>query len=407
MRGHAELLLGRDNMDRDLLIRRNNLEVNKLAAQSLRVAMLFLVALWLFTTTGYYECDQYICAMVFVTSLMLLSIPTILNLMHFEKQSMKYFIILCIMSVVMLLSIFISYNFMVLLVMPLLIATMYCDRSLIFATSFIDCICLFVTMLIRYYFFKSSVIAVYGSLTGGLVYGAFLKMFLILVATLFANYIVERNMVMLNKTIEANADLFHNQEELIYAFAEISESKSKVTGEHIRRVAEYMRILGKASGFTDDYVKKLAVASMMHDIGKLMIPEEILDKPARLTDEEYAIMKNHVLYGEALLAKCPGEIMQIAKTIALQHHEKWDGTGYLGMKGNEIAYVSRLMALCDVFDALTSQRYYKEGWSIEDTYKEIVRSKGTHFDPDVVELFEKNYDEFQRVLNAIPDKGIY
>lgn len=394
-------------MDRDLLIRRNNLEVNKLASQCLRIAMLFLIALWLFTTTGYYDCDRYICTMVFVTSLMVLSIPSILNLIHFEKQSMKYIIILCIMSVVVLLSIFLSYNFMVLLVMPLLIATLYCDKSLIVVTSFIDCICLYAVMLIRYYFFTSSVLDIYGSLTGAMIYGAFLKMALILVATLFTNYIVERNMVMLNKTIEANADLIHNQEELIFAFAEISESKSKVTGEHIRRVAEYMRILGKASGFTDDYVNKLAVASMMHDIGKLMIPEEILDKPARLTDEEYAIMKNHVLYGEALLAKCPGEIMQIARTIAMEHHEKWDGTGYLGMKGNEISYISRLMALCDVFDALTSQRYYKEGWSLEDTYKEIVRSKGTHFDPDVVELFEQNYDEFKRVLNALPDKEIY
>ena len=230
---------------------------------------------------------------------------------------------------------------------------------------------------------------------------------MIFVATLFSYYIVDRNMVMLNKTIEANNDLVHSQEELIYAFAEISESKSKVTGEHIRRVSEYMKILGRASGFTTDYVDKLAVAAMMHDIGKLMIPEEILDKPDRLTEEEYAIMKNHVLYGEALLAKCPGDIMQIAKTIALEHHEKWDGTGYLGMKGEDISYISRLMAVCDVFDALTSQRYYKDGWSLEETYNEIVRLKGVHFDPDVVDLFVENFDEFKEILHNLPDREIY
>jgi HD-GYP domain-containing protein (c-di-GMP phosphodiesterase class II) len=259
----------------------------------------------------------------------------------------------------------------------------------------------------RYYLFSLGAVDGFDNFTEALVYGAFLRIILVLVTTLFSYYIVDRNMIMLNKTIEANADLVHSQEELIFAFAEISESKSKVTGEHIRRVAEYMRILGNASGFTSDYVDKLSVASMMHDIGKLMIPEDILDKPDKLTDEEYAIMKNHVLYGEALLAKCPGDIMQIAKTIALEHHERWDGTGYLGMKENEIAYISRLMAVCDVFDALTSQRYYKDGWSLEDTYNEIVRLSGKHFDPDVVQLFVDNFDEFKRVLKSMPDKEVY
>lgn len=259
----------------------------------------------------------------------------------------------------------------------------------------------------RYFLFRLGSEDGYKDFTEALVYGVFLKIVLILITTLVGYYMIDRNMVMLNKTIESNADLVRSQEELIFAFAEISESKSKVTGEHIRRVAEYMRILGVASGFTTDYVDKLAVASMMHDIGKLMIPEEILDKPDKLTDEEYAIMKNHVLYGEALLAKCPGDIMQIAKTIALQHHERWDGSGYLGMKGTDIAYISRLMAVCDVFDALTSQRYYKAGWSLEDTYDEIVRLSGTHFDPDVVELFKDNYSEFKRVLTSMPDHEIY
>ncbi len=394
-------------MDRDLLIRRNNLEVNKLAAKCLRITILFLISLWLFTATGYFDCDLYVATIVYFSSLILLAIPSVLNAMHFEKQWMKYYIIMCIIAVVILVSTFISYEFIVLLVLPLLIATLYCDKQLIAIVSIINCVCVFGTFFLRYLFFEDSIIEKYGDLLTALFFGAFLRMFLILVTTLFTYYIVERNMVMLNKTIEANADLVHSQEELIFAFAEISESKSKVTGEHIRRVAEYMRILGEASGFSTDYVDKLSVAAMMHDIGKLMIPEEILDKPDRLTDEEYAIMKNHVLYGEALLSKCPGDIMKIAKTIALEHHERWDGSGYLGMKGEEISYISRLMALCDVFDALTSKRYYKDGWSLEETYDEIIRLKGKHFDPDVVDLFVQNFEQFKQVLHSMPDKEIY
>lgn len=99
--------------------------------------------------------------------------------------------------------------------------------------------------------------------------------------------------------------------------------------------------------------------------------------------------------------------MKIAKTIALEHHERWDGSGYLGMKGEDISYISRLMAVCDVFDALTSQRYYKEGWSLEDTYNEIVRQSGTQFDPDVVKLFIDNFDKFKQILKSMPDHEIY
>ena len=167
-----------------------------------------------------------------------------------------------------------------------------------------------------------------------------------------------------------------------------------------------MRILSLGSGFTVEYTEKLATASMMHDIGKIMIPEYIIDKPGKLTEEEYAIMKSHTLYGEALLMKAPGDIMQIARTIAAQHHERWDGSGYMGLEGDQIAYISRLMAVADVFDALTSDRHYKVGWSVEDTYTEIVRLSGTQFDPDVVKIFIDHFQEFKRVLDDNPDKTL-
>ncbi|MBQ4058081.1 MAG: HD-GYP domain-containing protein [Lachnospiraceae bacterium] len=396
-------------MDRELLILKNNLEINKLTANCLMVANLFLISLWLFTITDYYGYDMYNTSVVFFCCLLLLMIPMILvNVFKLEKQWIKYYVIMCVMAVVFLLGTFISYDYAVLAIFPLLIATMYCDRRLITATTLIDCIVVFLSMCMRYFILSGGASGnEYSSFAEALIYGVSLRIVLILVTTLVTYYIVDRNMYMLNQTFSANSDLVHSQEELIYAFAEISESKSKVTGEHIRRVSEYMRILGNASGFEKEYVDKLSVAAMMHDIGKLMISEEILDKPDKLTDKEYAIMKNHVLYGEALLAKCPGDIMQIAKTIALEHHERWDGSGYLGMKGENISYISRLMAVCDVFDALTSQRYYKEGWSLEDTYNEIVRLKGTHFDPDVVDLFVEHFDEFEEVLRSMPDHEIY
>lgn len=394
-------------MDWETLVHKNDMEVNKIVAKCLRITILFFVALWLFAMSDLYSGDKLITTVIFVACVLLFLIPTILvDWLHLGNYWVKYYFLACMISVLLLLSIFVSYDLIVLGNLALFIATFYCERKLILITAVLDYVCIFGTMILRRLVYDT-VQQKYSSLKEALIYGVLFQIVLVMISTLFAYYIVGRNKMMLNKTLKANQDLVHSQEELIFAFAEISESKSKVTGEHIRRVSEYMRILAKASGFTTDYVEKLTVAAMMHDIGKLMISEEILDKPDKLTDEEYAIMKNHVLYGEALLSKCPGDIMKIAKTIALEHHERWDGSGYLGMKGTDISYISRLMAVCDVFDALTSQRYYKEGWSLEDTYKEIVRLSGTHFDPDVVDLFDQHFEEFKEVLTNIPDKEIY
>lgn len=394
-------------MDWESLVRKNDIEVNKVIAKCLRITILFFVALWLFAMSDFYSGDKRMITVIFISCVLLFLIPTVLvDILRLENYWMKYYFLACIISVVLLLSIFVSYDLIIIGNLALFIATFYCERKLILITEVLNIACIFGTILLRLLIFEE-VQQEYDSFKQLVIHGVLFQIMLVMVSTMFAYYIVERNKIMLNKTLKANQDLVHSQEELIFAFAEISESKSKVTGEHIRRVSEYMRILGEASGFTTDYVEKLTVAAMMHDIGKLMISEEILDKPDKLTDEEYAIMKNHVLYGEALLSKCPGDIMKIAKTIALEHHERWDGTGYLGIKGTDISYISRLMAVCDVFDALTSQRYYKEGWSLEDTYNEIVRLSGTHFDPDVVQMFVEHFEEFKAILNKLPDKEIY
>ncbi len=198
-------------------------------------------------------------------------------------------------------------------------------------------------------------------------------------------------------------DLYITQEELVRAFAELSESKSRQTGQHIKRVSEYMQIMANALNLEEEEKKSLCIASMMHDIGKLLIPEEILEKPSKLTTDEFKIIKKHVVYGYELLKNSPGRVMEIAQTIALEHHEKWDGSGYLGKKAEEIDLYSRLMAVADVYDALVSRRSYKEKWEPKDAYDEIVKGSGSHFDPMIVSIFQKNYTEFYSVVQKYPD----
>ncbi|MCM1329075.1 MAG: HD-GYP domain-containing protein, partial [Ruminococcus sp.] len=207
------------------------------------------------------------------------------------------------------------------------------------------------------------------------------------------------------KQTTVNNNIFKTQEAVILSFAEISESKSHQTGQHVKRVSEYTRIMAACAGYSETQCSKIALAAMMHDIGKLMIPPEILEKPGRLTEEEFKVIKTHVTYGEELLKNSPGEVMSMARKIALQHHERWDGNGYLGYKGEEIDYISGFVSVADVFDALVSKRSYKEGWAPRDAFSEIVKNKGTQFAPYAVDIFVKCYDDIYATLMQYPDRS--
>lgn len=205
------------------------------------------------------------------------------------------------------------------------------------------------------------------------------------------------------KNVQLARDVIRTQEQIILAFAEISESKSGETGKHVKRVSEYARILSQGMGYSTEDVEKIRLASMMHDIGKLLIPLEILEKPGPLTEKEFALVRTHVTLGERLLKNAPGDIMNYAKIIALEHHEHWDGTGYLGKKGTEINLISCIVAVADVFDALVSKRSYKTNWTIEEASSYILKYKGSYFRPDVVSIFKLKYDEIREIVLNNPD----
>lgn len=395
-------------MEQNKLIRDNYKKINQISARCMRiiVALLVIAFMYCYFMT---DIDTMLLIIFFASSVIIALIPT-LSINVFKKDespSTKYMVIICVSIIAMIMLTLLSSLAFPIILFPIMMASLYYNQTLVLFASLLMscCVCIsnFLSVKFNHIFIGNN----YSDTYDVLIYYTVPQILIVFIMSVVAYFIVQRNSMMINTAINTAVTMQNNQKGLIYSFAEISESKSKFTGEHIKRVAEYMRVLGKASGFDDEYVDKLCTASMMHDIGKLMISEEILDKPDKLTDEEYQIMKNHVLYGEALLEKCPGEMMHLACVLAKEHHERWDGSGYLGMKGEEIAYISRLMAVCDVFDALTSDRYYKKGWSLEDTFDEIIRLSGKHFDPKVVKLFIQHFDEFKAIYRKIPDKQKY
>ncbi len=193
-----------------------------------------------------------------------------------------------------------------------------------------------------------------------------------------------------------HSELEATQKEMIFVLTELMESTSDETGKHIRRVAECSRLLAHYHrSLSEDDAEVIYHASPMHDIGKIAVPKTILHKPDKLTAEEFEIMKTHTTKAHDFLSTSKRKIMKAADTIAYEHHERWDGEGYpRKLKGEAINLYARIVAIADVFDALTHKRVYKEPWHIEDAVDYIVSNSAKQFDPYLVELFEAHIDEF-------------
>lgn len=176
--------------------------------------------------------------------------------------------------------------------------------------------------------------------------------------------------------------------EAIYVLAEASEFKDAETGAHIWRMASYCSALAAASGWDAAACRQMELAAPLHDIGKLGIPDAVLNKPGKLDAAERAIMQTHAVIGHKILSESTAPILQMAATIALHHHERWDGSGYpAGLAGESIPEMARIVAIADVFDALSMTRSYKEAWPLERAMEALTDGAGTHFDPRLVEHF--------------------
>ncbi len=176
--------------------------------------------------------------------------------------------------------------------------------------------------------------------------------------------------------------------EIVSRLAQASEFRDSETGLHIRRLSRYCAILGRAAGMNEEESDLLYHAAPMHDVGKIGISDSILLKPGALSEEEYEEMKDHTGLGARLLSGNDSPLFQLARQVALTHHEKWDGTGYPGgLAGEKIPLAGRIAAICDVFDALTSKRPYKTAWPVEQALEELKDQKGKQFDPDLVDTF--------------------
>jgi len=198
---------------------------------------------------------------------------------------------------------------------------------------------------------------------------------------------------------KATEELRQQEREALLLLSKAAEYRDPETGAHLNRMSLYSKIIARNLGFGEEEQEIMLEASPMHDVGKVGTPDHILLKPGKLDPDEFEIMKQHASYGYDILKQGSSRLMQVAAEIAVTHHEKFNGRGYpLGLKGEDIPLRGRIVAVADVFDALTSERPYKKAWPLQEALDLLRRESGEHFDPQCVDAFLTSLDEVQEIM---------
>ncbi|RKT58239.1 putative two-component system response regulator [Azonexus fungiphilus] len=220
-------------------------------------------------------------------------------------------------------------------------------------------------------------------------------------------FLADRAAFLAEKVDERTREIRERERELIVRISRAAEFRDPETGAHIQRMAHYSEIIARGLDLAPATSRLILQAAPMHDVGKIGIRDHILLKPGRLTPEEFAVMKRHAEFGYELLKDSGSEIMQAGAEIALTHHEKYDGSGYpRGLRGNAIPLFGRIVAVADVFDALTSERPYKKAWPLDEALRFLEQGRGRHFDPLCVEAFLAGWEEVLEVRHRFQDEAV-
>lgn len=218
--------------------------------------------------------------------------------------------------------------------------------------------------------------------------------------------VFNKNILAAFENLCLNKEIGKTQREILFLLGEVTEARSEETGNHVKRVSEYSRVLAEKYGLTESEIMLITMAAPIHDIGKIAISDSILKKPGKLTPEEFEIIKTHTTIGYNILKTSNRDLLKTATIIAYEHHEKYNGKGYpRGLKGEEIHIYGRIVAVADVFDALGSPRVYKKPWIMEDILNYFRKERGQHFDPVLVDILFDNLDEFLEIKEKHQDEA--
>lgn len=339
-----------------------------------------------------------------IVSAVILLMPTLFyDILNLRSKFIRYLVLTLLVFMSGLMYSILSYHVIIMLVLPVVVSCLYCKREKVIFTTVLSIPVMAVSHLIAFVL-KTVSDEPLVALKGVVLYGIIPRVIELVAISVICIGITGKFQRLIAALVKKNNELYEEQQVMVSSLSELVETQSHETGQHVKRVAAYTEILCRAMGLSEEETWKVSVASMMHDVGKICVPREILHKPGKLTEDEFSEMKKHVDYGYKLLENSPGEIMQLAASIAWQHHERFDGKGYQNkLEGEHIHIYARCAAVADVFDALVSKRCYKYSWNPEQARDEILSQAGYQFDPQITKLFDEHFDEFLKVMEDYPD----
>ena len=339
-----------------------------------------------------------------IVSAVILLMPTLLyDILGLRSKFIRYLVLTLLVFMSGLMYSILSYHVIIMLILPVVVSCLYCERSNVIYTTVLSVPVMVVSHLIAFTL-KIVPDEPLVTLQGVLLYGIIPRVIELVAISVICIGITGKLQRLIAALVKKNNELYEEQQVMVGSLSELVEAQSHETGQHVKRVAAYTEILCRAMGLSEEETWKISVASMMHDVGKICVPREILHKPGKLTEDEFSEIKKHVDFGYKLLENSPGEIMQLAASIAQQHHERFDGNGYQNkLEGEHINIYARCVAVADVFDALVSKRCYKKSWTPEQAREEILDQAGHQFDPQITKLFDEHFDEFLKVMENYPD----
>ena len=379
----------------------NEKQANRIVAKVMRITFAVFTFIYLLDVVGIFIVDIAVMTATYLGGSILLMLPTLLvNILKQEKSYIKYVNVICATLFVVMITIALTYHVVVIYVYPIAIASLYFSKKLNIAATAMTVVGVSIGQILAFYLdivTDDNFTELYRMLVYGMIPRALI---LIAVATIFT-MLCERTTTLLGNLLGAKEELSLYHDEMIMGFATLVENKDGSTGGHIKRTTAYVRLLAEElqrRGYyqtilTKEYVENLCKAAPMHDIGKISVPDVILQKPGKLTAEEFESMKLHTVSGGRIIQETFGhltnkEYTQIAYEVAHFHHEKWNGKGYPeGLKRQEIPLCARIMAIADVFDAVSEKRCYREALPLEKCFDIIREGSGQDFEPILVEVF--------------------
>lgn len=393
------------------ILMENEKQANCIVAKVMFVTFIIFSMVYLMNLMELFIIDEKIMTLSYIGSGILLLLPAVFTyVFKIEKSYVKYINLIGAVLFVTMISITLTYHVVVIYVYPIAIASLYFSKKVNIIATVLTTVGVSIGQIMAFYtnpLKDDNFSNIYEMVVWGIIPRA---MILVAIAVIFT-MLCTRTVTLLNNLIHAVEVQTKYHNEMVMGFATLVENRDGSTGGHIRRTSLYVRLLVeelKRRGLyedilTIDYMENLIKAAPMHDIGKISVPDNVLQKPGKLTNEEFDVMKQHSVKGGDIIRETFGNLedeayTQMAYEVARYHHEKWNGAGYPeGLKGNDIPLSARIMAIADVFDAVSEKRCYREAMPLEKCFDIITEGSGQHFEPVLVEVFLDIRNEVEKI----------